>query len=180
MALLDADSFPEETYFEVLINKLKQNPSIGLIGGVLKFEDGTRDGSNNINVRGSGRVWNYKCFKMMDDYYGLSPDAISQRRAIIDGFSPKVVESVHFVSREANSRVSYSFKGKSTYYNGYTVFFTLLKGLSFALKKPKWGLEFFYGYFWSIWNSMEKNPDKEIIEFNKSHLKRVIKRKLFK
>lgn len=176
ICLLDADSFPENDYLLKLINELDNDKKLGLVGGILKLVNGDLERRNNL--RGSGRVWRFDCFKETGMYYGLSPDAITKRKAELCGWKTKIIKDAYFISRESNSRVSFSFRGKSAYYNGYTILFATIKSFYFFFNNPVKSIQYYYGYFSSLLIRIPKNPDKDIIDYNKNHLERVLRNKL--
>ena len=180
IGILDSDSFPEKDFYEKLIQFMNQNLKIGLTSGILLLENGKKDFSNNDTIRGTGRLWSKKCFEESCCFYGLSPDAITKRKAEIRGWNPTVLTSAKFYSREPNRRFSYEFHGKSAYYNGYKIHFVLLKATFYLFKNKKYIFPYIKGYFSSYIKRNTKNPDHEIIDYNKKHLLRVIKKKFWK
>lgn len=177
IGILDADSFPEENYFEKLITTLDRN-KVGLTSGVLYYKNGKRENVNKKQIRGSGRMWTKQCFEMTGDFYGLSPDSTTKVKAIINGWQPQVTKNARFISREVNSRGNLEFRGRSAYYNGYTVSYIILKSLYYLFINPKYSLSLIMGYFNEMFSRVDKNPDNEIVEYNKNYLIRNFKKKL--
>lgn len=176
IGILDSDCFPELNYYENLTNFMNSDNKIGLASGVLILESGVKGFSNSNHVRGSGRLWKKACFDEAGYYIGMSADSISRTKAIILGWDAKVDNTSYFISREANSRVSLEYGGKSAYYNGYTFSYAIFKTLYYLLRKPKQGVQYLKGYFKAFFNKFPKNPDLEIIYYNK----KMLRRKLFK
>jgi GT2 family glycosyltransferase len=176
IGILDADSFPEDRYFEVLIEKLNIDPKLGLVSGVLKLKNGKRDKVSDYTVRGSGRIWKYECYRKTAKYQGLGPDRTTQFRAELQGWRTAVVKEVSFISRELNIRVDYKFRGRSDYYNGCTIPYAICKSIFLLFRNPKKNKRYLLGYMQEYLNNNSKSSDKEILDYNKNNLRRVVKR----
>lgn len=174
IGILDADCFPEPQYYEKLINFMNADDKIGLASGVLLLEDGSRGFSNRNHVRGSGRLWKKKCFDEAGYKIGMSADSNSRIKAQLRGWSAKVCSEVVFYSREANSRYDLTYGGRSAYYNGFTPLYAYIKSGYYFIRRPKAGKSYLKGYLTSKHKNLEKNPDIEIINYNKNALKRKI------
>jgi hypothetical protein len=176
IGILDADSFPEKRYYEVLINYLKSDSKLGLVSGILKLKNGQRDKVSDYTVRGSGRVWKYDCYRQTAKYYGMGADRTSQFRAELKGWKTAVVMKTSFISRELNIRADYKFRGQSDYYNGCTLPYAICKSIFLLFRNPIRNKRYILGYLESYLKDKSKNPDDLILEYNKKNLGRVLRR----
>ena len=178
IGILDADTFPEETYFVKLIDTLTNKPKTGLTSGVLFYDNGKREDVNINHIRGTGRLWTKECFEDSGLFYGLSPDSITKTKSVISGWNPQVTKNAKFISRVVNSRGNLSFRGKSSYYNGFSLTYIILKAIYYLYRKPRFTFPLLYGYLSSLLKGAEKNPNSEILDYNNKYIMREIKNKL--
>lgn len=170
IGILDSDCFPEPEYFAKLIHFMNQDPLIGIASGILLINKDTKGFSSSKHVRGSGRLWKKKCFDDSGYFIGMSADSISRIKANLRGWKSAVYNSAIFYSREANTRVSLEYGGKSAYYNGFTFGYVFVKSISYLFHRPKHGIQYFLGYVKSYVKRELKNPDFEIIQYNRKML----------
>lgn len=176
LALLDGDCAPEKNYFSKLINVLQSDKKLGLVSGIQIFNDGSRDKLSDYTVRGPSRVWKYECFSESGKHYGLAPDRTTQIKAELMGWKTAVVDNAYLHTRKVNSRVSHTFRGKADYYNGYTLLFAILKTSYLVFRDIKTTVPYLAGYVEYMVKRKDKNPDQQILKYNKSDLRRVSKR----
>lgn len=174
IGILDSDCFPEKQYFEKLISFMSADESIGISSGRLVFEDGALHKVNQNHVRGSGRLWNKKCFDDAGYIIGMSADSLSTAKAILKGWKVSVCNNAFITSRIAGARKGFSYYGKSAYYRGNTLFYALAKTLKYLFKlRFKYALSFFWGYFSFYVRKVNRVDDKQVLNYFKN--KKILK-----
>ncbi|WP_421977765.1 glycosyltransferase [Roseivirga seohaensis] len=174
VGILDSDCFIEPNYYSQLANSFQEIDGLGITCGIIKFDDGKIEKVNKDQVRGTGRLWSKECFLEMGDYYGLSPDSISMVKARLSGYEVQLTENAFMYSRPVNSRGDKSFRGRSAYYNGVPFSFILMKSIACLFVDISMSKGLIKGYFLQR-KSRVINPDKAVLQYNRSRLRRRIK-----
>lgn len=163
IGILDADCFPEPTYYESLISFMEARPTIGISSGVIYTHEGKRDFVSKDWVRGSGRLWTKACFDDSGYIIGPSSDTLSTAKAILNGWEVIPNQEIKILSREVGSRVQYDFYGYSAYYRGITLPFILLRTLKYLFFfRYRTGYEQLRGYLKSYFKGDPKIDDIEL------------------
>lgn len=176
VGILDADCFPEKTYYENLTEFMVGESKLGISSGIIYDENGKVDLADKNWVRGGCRLWKTNCFKETPYVIAPSADTISACRAMLSGWDVKVNSSLRVVSRQVGDNVNYGYYGYSCYYRGHTPVYALLMTLKLLIRlKFNKALHFGKAYFWSILIQKPRIDDKEIIGYYRWHIVRKLK-----
>jgi glycosyltransferase involved in cell wall biosynthesis len=179
IAVLDADTIVERTYFDNIINKMEKDPKIGIASGdIYVLENGKIRNDYRFRDRPSGtaRIWRKNCFNQTGGICitHVPPDSVSIIKANLKGWKTvRFQEPRAYQLRETYSAKGlwkgYEGRGNTTYYERYHPLLVLAKGLSFMIK-PKFYLviPYFKGYLESMIRKEPRIQDEEIVEYYKS------------
>ncbi len=187
IALLDADIVLPTNYYEYLIDKFIQHPSVGILSGSTTCLVNNKviypDQSENL-PSGAARIWRRKCFEETNGYLPVfAPDSVSNVKAKLKGWSIRRCSEISFVQlRETASAKGlwngWASIGKRNYYLGFPLYFAVLKALKHSLKPPFYlGMAYLSGYF-SFLLKDKQIREKDILHYYK-HMrpKELIKKK---
>lgn len=177
VGILDADSFPEDDYFEKLIELFKLSPKVGISSGLsYNASDGRVSVHSREWVRGSCRLWRGACFLESGYIIGPSADTLSVARANLDGWETAVNPDAKFVAREVGGRGKFEYYGASSYHRGNTMLYALGRSLKLAfLARPLQGFAFFSGYVKAQASGAPRIDDPEIRAYFRTYLVRRFK-----
>ena len=182
IGIVDADMFFQPDYFEKLLEKFGEEPSLGIASGIIYSKRGNhfiREKSRVDQPRGSGRLIRTRCLKDCGGYRVYkSMDSVMNIKARNRGWLTRSFPELKmYQSRVTFSRRSYwngfLHQGKVSYYLGTPVFVALLKACRYFLRRPHYVfLPYLYGYFKERFAKKEKIPDEETKSFyRKAHLR---------
>lgn len=157
IGLLDADIVLPANYYEYLVNRMVQTPSLGIISGrtscLINNELMCPDQTESL-PSGAARLWNKKCFDETGGYMHVSsPDSVSNIKAKLSGWSIKRYSEISFIQlRETASAKGlwdgWSSIGRRNRYLGFPISFALFKSLKYSSRSPYYlGIAYFMGYF---------------------------------
>ncbi len=173
IGILDADIFPENTYYEKLVKFLNDHPEIGICSGLIYTQEGKLHITNKNFVRGGCRVWKKDCLEESGYIIAHTADTVSLALAHLKGWKTKTLKSAKVTSREVNVRIANSYnKGYHAYYRGHTLFYVTLKSLYLAIMKGKnkMGYQYFAGYLEGMRHRKPQIEDDQLKKYFKYYL----------
>lgn len=179
---IDAAVNLSKDYFKILIEKMKEDPKLAFVCGVLHNVENNKIIKCNPSKKfklvcmQDIRVYRRTFFDNMGGYpLNYSPDTILSIKALNRGWNIKIVEDTYYeklrIGGIGGSKIkiwkAYSLKGKAMYHLGYDFFYTLLNSLTISFRHfPHYhGFALIYGYLLSFINNDEKIDDEEIKEY---------------
>ena len=163
---LDADLILQENYFEMIIEHLKSDDSIGMVGGfayINKNEDWILENlTDKDHIRGAFKSYRKACFEQIG---GLKPamgwDTVDELIAQFYGWKVKTDASLkikHLKPTGANYNKSARYKqGEAFYSLGYGFLITVIASLKLAILKK--GPFLFLDYLIGFWKAkITKKP----------------------
>lgn len=169
VGILDADCFPEEYYYEKLLNTFESVNGLGITSGRILFDNGNEHFINENHVRGSGRLWSVDCFNDSGYIIGMSADTLSATKARLHNWKVQVTHNAQIVSREAGARVGFQYYGRASYYRGDPILYAVLRALKNAIYfRFRFAYGFFTGYVSSYINKAIRVEDTEIKNYYKN------------
>lgn len=200
IALIDADNIPENTYFEKLILELEINPTLGIVSGVSTFANLSAIKGNeeltkmfecfhdfNTELKrtdlpmGSARMWKKKCFQDTGGYLEVyAPDAVSNAKAKMKGWTLKRTIEAHIIEREAFEQQGVWKRSKEVgyyyYYLWHPLTYVILKSIKKTFHKPYYGgFRCLYGYIIAALSKRERIKDDDVrIYYQKVRMKEII------
>ena len=185
IALLDADIILDRSYFEILIEAMEEDQTLGIVSGVIYSWDGktyVMDKARKNLPRGAARIWKRKCFEETGGYILThSPDTVSNMKAGIHGWKTEIIDEAkayqtRLTSTAKGAWVGFMKAGMGAYHIYYPPHIAFLRGLSLcAMRGIEEGVAFSLGYFKAWVNRYPRIEDKEIKEYNKKRLHEIIK-----
>jgi len=163
LGILDADCFPEKDYYKKLLTFFSNDPNLGITSGRIFFQNGKEHFINENHVRGSGRLWDVRCFNDAGYIIGMSADTLSATKARLHNWKVMVTPGAEILSREAGAKVGFQYYGKASYYRGDTLLYAILRALKHIFfLRFKFAFGFFTGYMSSLINKDDRVKDIEI------------------
>lgn len=121
---------------------------------------------------GSARLWRRKCFEETGNGYlfGYAPDSISNVKAKMRGWKTRRFMNARVIERRGTIKQGVwnggIRDGKFDYFLGRPLYYSLLRAITFSLRKPHYfGLFYFYGYIASILKKESRIDDNEVLEY---------------
>lgn len=138
--MLDADTRLFNDYYEIIINKMKQNPKISCASGAIKIKSHSGEYIEKINfgakfgrkdARGSGKVIRTAILAEIEDYFPeIDWDTWINTKVKIMGLKSPQIEDVFMYQERPTTRVAgkdHFRNGRLTYHFGYNPVLLLLK-----------------------------------------------------
>lgn len=172
IGILDADNFPESSYYEKLIATFKSDSNLGILSGLVYSPDGNLHPNSKEEARGSCRLWKRECFEDAGYIVSMSADSVSALKARLKGWKTTTAKGAKVEARLVGSKVKdYEYYGRSVYYRGYSFFYMLARFIKHLAKFDfSFALGFFKGYFYSFVSRKDKINDPEILYHNSRRL----------
>lgn len=178
LGILDADCFPNETYYELLVSFMEADPLIGISSGLGYSLEGKYDGKSKNWVRGNCRLWKRDCFLDAGYIIGPSADTLSVCKAELKGWKAIPNKNLIYNCRDVGGKVDYSYYGYSAYFRGITPMYALFKTLNYVIvAQPRNARGYFKGYFRSFFTNKDRISDPEIKTYFSSYMKRKLQGK---
>lgn len=182
-AILDADNFISNGYYEILIKKFIEIPTLGIASGKTIFLIDDKEVNSNESPRwaaGSNRVWRRECLLDTDYLVSYSADAVSAARARKHGWKVASFESAVVHAREVGSRFGQEYYGKSCYVRYVPFSFVLLSALLLFIKgRGHVASGLINGYRSAKNEKVPRITDELAISYFKNYLFHNIKERLF-
>lgn len=195
---LDADITFEPDYYECLLARFAENPSLGVAGTPFVEEHGkpgrhtyAHEAANLQHVSGACQLFRRECFADVGGYRPIKGGAIDwvavttarmrgwQTRTFVD----KVCYHHRKIGTATQSTLAARFHyGRKAYYVGGDPLWELGRGV-FQMGRPPLvvgGISFIAGYLWALATRMERPVPAELIAFHREEqrvrLRRVVRR----
>lgn len=175
IALLDADTYLTETYFEQLISAFVKDPVLGIASGGIYYNiDGKLQWIKVFerDPAGTGRMWRKACFFETGGYMvEPAPDSISNVKAEHDGWKTQNFKDIIAVQTRPTSGAEgewkgYFIKGKIDHYLNLHPMLVVLNFLDCSLQKPYYiGIAYAYGYLKGVIRREKKIEDEWIRDY---------------
>ena len=176
---LDADISFGPDQFEFLLQKLIEDPSLGVTGTAYSEEgfDSTKDSFESENsVHGACQVFRRRCFSEIGGYLpnragGI--DWIAVTTARMKGWKTRSFPEKRFhhyrtLGTAGRSRVAASFSyGEKDYYLGGSPLWQLFRVAYRATKQPLDGAALLSGYCWAAARRMKRPVSRELMRFHR-------------
>ncbi len=176
MSKLDGDLSFEPNYFESAFAKFRENPKIGIGGGVLyHFTDGERILERHpvFHVRGGVKIYRRACWDALGGLWiGPGSDLMDETKANMLGWITQSFTDIHMIHHrptgDTYGRWGGSVKdGKIDYVTGYHPLFLLAKWARRSVRRPYvlGSLALAYGYFSARFQKIPQVDDPELIRY---------------
>jgi glycosyltransferase involved in cell wall biosynthesis len=179
VASLDADITFESDYFEFLLDKLANDPSLGIVGTPFSENAETYDYrfSSTHHVSGACQVFRRECFEAIGGYVpakGGGIDVIAVLTARLQGWHTRTfTEKISHHHRPMGSashrrKVITSFRfGQKSYRLGYHPVWQLFRTFYQMTRKPYviGACADTLGYFWAMLCRVERPISTELVQF---------------
>jgi glycosyltransferase involved in cell wall biosynthesis len=147
IGILDADCFPEEDYYKILIAHFDKNEKLGIISGCIIYDNGQIDFNRN-KPRGGCRLWKRECLLDAGYIISMSADSVSSVKAVSKGWEVMATKDTFVSSRDVGKRVNFEYYGKSAYYRGFSINYCAIKTFKYLCKGNfSKAYNYFRGYF---------------------------------
>jgi glycosyltransferase involved in cell wall biosynthesis len=181
IGMIDADMILCEDFFERIIDKLENDPSLGVAGGTVAYEKASKIIPEKGRSLGGLMVWRTKCLFDIGGYpVSYSADSVSCVMAIQKGWKvAKFDDALGVQTRKTSSAEGlwkgYRKRGESDYYRGYQFFYAFLKSIKYILKFPFYtGIAYFYGYVYGIIKIKNRIENSEVRIYYQNKQKELI------
>lgn len=176
VGILDADCFPGDKYYNILLEEFSRRPDLGILSGALYDEHGRAHRRAKGFPRGNCRLWRRECLESSGYIVGMSADALSAIKAEIAGWECDSIDHARVVTREVGHRAGMSYYGRSAYYRGETFVYTLLKSLHILMKSRKDGIDYLLGYINAAKAKESRCHDVDIIKYSEHKMSKLVHR----
>lgn len=180
IAVLDADMWVFETYFEDLIKKFEEIENLGIASGTLFSYHNRRylseEHRNNLPW-GGGRMWRKSCYEDAPYLPVYSGDSVSTIKANLKGWDTLIFNDILlFQRRLMGSAQGHSTgaqtMGEASYFLGSPISFAILKMIKLTMQYPYYhGLWYIFGYLKSYVRKRKKIDDIDILNHYEKKLK---------
>lgn len=185
IALLDADTLLEKTYFEQLIHEFERDESLGIASGCIvddadeclhlpekEWKNIPSQSPNKDSPRGTGRMWRKECFIDTGGYViEPSPDTISNIKALNRGWKIVQFDPIRAIQLRPTSSAEgvwkgYLSQGGMAYHLNKPFILVLGGAFYFSQNKPHFqGLPYMIGYISAIIHRKPQIEDEEIKKY---------------
>ncbi|MEZ4747633.1 MAG: glycosyltransferase family 2 protein [Calditrichia bacterium] len=145
---LDADVSFRKDYYEVLINKFKDKPRLGVSGGIIYEKIGDKFYKQNINTRSVAGAIQFFCKDCLESFGGY----LALKNGMVDGIAELMARRNHWQTLTFSDLVVFhhrrvgttsiniftmNFKaGINQYQLGYLIKYHVLRSISYIFSKP--------------------------------------------
>ena len=176
MSKLDGDLSFEPTYFERMFAKFRDNPKVGIGGGVLyHYDRGQRVLENHprFHVRGGVKIYRRRCWEAIGGLWvGPGSDTVDEVKANMLGWTTSSFFDIHLIHHRFTGaswgRWGGLIKdGKIDYVLGYHPLFLAAKSVTRLIRPPYVVGSFAHmcGYLTANLQHMPRVDDPELIEY---------------
>jgi len=176
MSKLDGDLSFEPDYFESTFRKFRENPKIGIGGGVLyHYESGEKVLERHpvFHVRGGVKIYRKACWDAIGGLWvGPGSDTVDEVKANMLGWTSMSFTDIHMIHHRFTGaswgRWGGLVKdGKIDYVCGYHPLFVLAKSIVRLVRRPYiWGsVAHVYGYMIAHLQRIGRVDDPELIKY---------------
>jgi poly-beta-1,6-N-acetyl-D-glucosamine synthase len=178
---LDADISFEKDYFAFLLQKLANDPCLGVAGTPFSENGETYDYrfSSSDHVSGACQLFRRECFEAIGGYTpikGGGIDVIAVMTARLKGWRTRTfTEKVCYHHRvmgsgqERRKMVADFSLGQKDYRLGFHPVWEVFRSLYQMTRRPYviGGVALFTGYFWAMLNRYQRSVSRELLEFQR-------------
>lgn len=176
MCKLDGDLSFDSGYFAGAFEKFKQNPRIGIGGGVLyHYENGKKvlEPHPTFHVRGGVKIYRRACWEALGGLWvGPGSDTVDEVKANMLGWTTMSFAGLHLIHHRFTG-AAYGLwgglvkDGKIDYVNGYHPLFVLAKWLARLFRRPYLlgSFALAYGYFAARLQRVPQVDDPDLIRY---------------
>jgi poly-beta-1,6-N-acetyl-D-glucosamine synthase len=189
---LDADISFDENYFSVLLQKMEEDPRLGLVGSAFRDTEGFSYDYRFVSIQhvtGCCMIFRRECYEQMGGYVaskGGAVDWIANISARMNGWATRSFTETSYLHHRpfgtAESGILKSrFKdGKKDHLIGSHPLWMLCRTGYQMTKKPfvLGGLSLFWGYSWSWMKGVPRPVSKELVKFHRHEQMARLKRYL--
>ncbi|MDI9395924.1 MAG: glycosyltransferase family 2 protein [Euryarchaeota archaeon] len=181
ISLIDADMVLEKNFFEKIIDRFEEDPTLGVASGSTAYFEAdklvTEKGRDNLPIGGL-RVWRRECFIDTGGFpISYSADSVSNVLAVLHGWNTKKFEDIVGIQTRRTGSAEglwkgYRTKGESDYYRDYHPLYALFKFVKYILTSPSYiGIAYLEGYLNGIIKIRKKIDIPEVRQYyRKKHL----------
>jgi len=181
VGVLDGDIELEENYFFDIINEFQKDCQLGVCSGTVKAFNGTRyvvENRKTDSPCGAARLIKKELLLKVGWAHEPAADGILLIKAKLLGYSTKqfghiFVYQKRLTGQGINSFENMIYKGKITYYLGYTFPYALWYFFKSSFKSPYFhSLVFIFVYSYKYFCSHPRILDQDVINYKKDVFKR--------
>jgi glycosyltransferase involved in cell wall biosynthesis len=176
MSKLDGDLSFEPDYFEQALLKFRENPQIGIGGGVLyHYRDGKRVLEDHpvFHVRGGTKIYRRGCWDSIGGLWvGPGSDTIDEVKANMLGWTSKSFFDLHIIHHRPTGATYGKWggvvkDGKIDYVTGYHPLFVMAKSMVRVVRWPYvlGSCALVYGYITAYLQRIPQVNDPELIRY---------------
>lgn len=176
MSKLDGDLSFEPDYFEKAFDKFRNDPSVGIGGGVLyHYDRGRRVLENHpqFHVRGGVKIYRRACWEAIDGLWvGPGSDTIDEVKANMLGWATSSFFDIHMIHHRLTGASWGQWgglvkSGKIDYVSGYHPLFLTAKAIARLFRSPYLLGSFahVYGYVSAHLQRMQRVDDPQLIQY---------------
>jgi poly-beta-1,6-N-acetyl-D-glucosamine synthase len=145
MSKLDGDLSFEPNYFEGTFRKFRENPRIGIGGGVLYHYEGERkvlERNPTFHVRGGAKIFRRECWDALGGLWvGPGSDTVDEVKANMLGWTTQSFADLHMIHHRPTGSSWGPWEGEAkngtiSYVLGYHPLFMLAKSVANLVQKP--------------------------------------------
>ncbi len=188
VGILDADVSFSPTYYESVLQKLAQNPKLGIAGGILFDQHKEvyiqQKTSTDWSVSGPIQMFRRECYEHIGGYVPIrgGVDAVAEVMARMKGWEVRAFPEIHVFhhrgtgAEKGSSGLVYFSRGVEDYLLGYHFLFFLARCLYRSVDRPYFLGSFLMlcGYCWSFLHRPKRQVSPEFVNYlRKEQLKRV-------
>ena len=187
---LDADLVLPVNYLELIIQKFKTNPQIGICGGVCVVKNGSKytieQETNLDHVRGAIKAYRRECFDAIDGLLKhMGWDTVDEHSARFQGWLVSVLPELQVIHQRSTHQ-EYGFikaafrNGKMLYSIRMDIFLLFGNCIKKSLKQPYLilGIAMFIGYVSAFFTRYDKIVGKDLGRFIRRYRYKQILKKL--
>ncbi len=177
---MDADMAFDDSYFDLLFKRFRENPKLGIASGVCVVRDGRRlveETHPEFHTRGALKTYRVAC---LSEIGGLEPclgwDTIDEIRAQMLGWETRSfrelrVEHLRKTQTAMGAKRGFVNLGVASYYCGYHPLYLLLRSIRACARPPYvvGGLSMLRGYLGGYWRGAPQVADRALIGFVRRH-----------
>jgi glycosyltransferase involved in cell wall biosynthesis len=176
MCKLDGDLSFGPDYFQQALDKLRDEPSIGIGGGVLYHYEGDRAVLENhpeFHVRGGVKIYRRACWKAIGGLWvGPGSDTVDEVKANMLGWTTRSFFNIRLIHHRPTGASWGRWRGlvkdgKIDYVTGYHPLFVTAKALVRLFRSPYvvGSLAHLYGYVSACTEQMTQVDDADLIRY---------------
>ncbi len=166
IGILDADCIPDPDFYERLVAGFERDPGLGIVSGVIRYDDNTLEKNHPDQARGGCRLWRRRCFEECPYEIGLSADSIASARAVLAGWRVASFSDAVVRSRRQGVRYVSTYQGCSAYYRHIPFYYVLLRTPLLLFRAgPRSAAGYLFGFLKAVLTREERLSDPELAHY---------------